>query len=466
MIFKISYSIIKAKPFSTLLNLTLFSTGIFIISILLLAQKQFTEQAEKNLAEVSLVAGAKGSPLQLILSSLYHIDTPTGNIPLSEAEELTKNPLVKQAIPISLGDNYYGFRIVGTNTDDFVDLYHGEISEGDINGNDFQVVIGNKVARHTGLKYGDKFSGVHGLTGIDEGHHHEFYYQVSGILKKTGTVLDQLIITNLNSVWLIHSHEDTHKDYHESERHEEHEGHNHELEHEDMDNHEIFVVANDYKNQNHEEGDKHVMASSGSVDHNYEKRERHVHTEECDHENDHNKKEITSLLIKYRSPMSAVALPRLINETTNMQAAAPAIELSRLYSLIGIGVDVFNLIAVLIIFISGFSIFISLFNSLKERQFEVALMRVLGGARPKLFVMIALEGLFIALGGFLTGSLLSRLTLFIVYEYYDIFYTFNSFINFVSDFYLLAASIVVGFMAAMFPAVKAMKTDISETLTS
>ena len=445
-IFKISYSNIKAKPLSTILNLTLFSTGIFIISILLLAQKQFTEQAEKNLAEVSLVAGAKGSPLQLILSSLYHIDTPTGNIPLSEAEELAKNPLVKQAIPISLGDNYLGFRIVGTHTNDFIDLYHGEILEGNISDDDFQVVIGAKVARHAGLKQGDKFSGVHGLAGVNEGHHHEFQYQVSGILKKTGTVLDQLIITNLNSVWLIHSHEE----------HEDHE----DAEHEDHENH---ISVNEHENHSHEEGDEHTIASA---DHKHEEHEGHVHTEECDHENDHDKKEITSLLIKYRSPMSAVTLPRLINETTSMQAASPAIELSRLYSLIGIGVDVFNMIAGLIILISGFSIFISLLNSLKERQFEVALMRVLGGTRLKLFTIIALEGFFIALVGFIIGSLLSRLTLFFVYEYYDIFYNFNSFINFVSDFYLLVVAIVVGFLAAMFPAVKAMKTDISETLTS
>ena len=128
-LFQISCKNMKAKPLSTTLNLILFATGIFIISFLLLIKNQFEDHIEKNIAGVNLVVGAKGSPLQLILSTLYHVDYPTGNIPLSDAEKLKHNPLVKRTIPMALGDNFQGYRIVGTNHD-YAGLYGGELQKG------------------------------------------------------------------------------------------------------------------------------------------------------------------------------------------------------------------------------------------------------------------------------------------------------------------------------------------------
>jgi len=108
----LSWNYIKAKPLNTLLNTLLMGLGIAIILVLILLSTQLEENFDKNKRGVDLVVGAKGSPLQLILANIYHIDFPTGNIKLEEAKSLTRNRLIKSAIPLALGDNYQGFRIV------------------------------------------------------------------------------------------------------------------------------------------------------------------------------------------------------------------------------------------------------------------------------------------------------------------------------------------------------------------
>ena len=113
----ISWKNILFRPFNTLLIIILFALGIGLISFLLLIEKQIQDKFEKNQAGIQLVVGAKGSPLQLILCSMYHIDAPTGNILLKDAAPFLnpKHPIIAKAVPLSLGDSYNGHRIVGTN---------------------------------------------------------------------------------------------------------------------------------------------------------------------------------------------------------------------------------------------------------------------------------------------------------------------------------------------------------------
>ncbi|EIM75460.1 hypothetical protein A3SI_13832, partial [Nitritalea halalkaliphila LW7] len=178
--FKLSWKYLVAKPLHTTLNIVLLAMGLAIITVLLLVQDQFEGKMTRDAKGIDLVVGAKGSPLQLILSSIYHIDFPTGNIDLEEAQKLTQNRLVKQVIPLGLGDNYQGYRIVGTNYD-YLDLYEAEVGEGKRWEKPFEIVLGAAVAAKTGLKLGDQIIGSHGVGG--GGHaHDEHPYTVVGIL--------------------------------------------------------------------------------------------------------------------------------------------------------------------------------------------------------------------------------------------------------------------------------------------
>ncbi len=430
-IFSLNRKQIKAKPLSSILNIFLFATGVAIISFLFLTTEKIENQLNNNVAGIDLVVGAKGSPLQLILAGIYHIDHPTGNIQYKEALELTKNPLIKQAVPLALGDSYRGFRIVGTDQT-FPELYHGQLKEGMLWKTDFEANIGSKVAEKTGLKIGDSFTGVHGF--IEEaGHaHDEHEYIVTGIFEETGTVLDQLILTNIASVWKIHEH---HHEHHDDE-HMESEG-------------------------------AHVAEAEGTHDHHHDDEhvDAHEHGHDYAHHSDDNK-EITLLLVKYTNPMGAITLPRLVNSSTNMQAASPALEINRLYSLMGVGVHTIRLIAGFIIIISAFSIFISLLNSLKERRYELALIRSMGGNRNKLFSLVILEGISIAFIGYLLGLALSRLGMLLVSYYTETnyHYSLQQWFN-INDFYFLFVSLIIGLLSALIPAIKAMRTDISKTLS-
>lgn len=415
-LFLLSWNYLKAKKLNSVLNVLLMSLGIAVILVLVLLNAQLQENLNKNKRGIDLVVGAKGSPLQLILANVYHIDFPTGNVKLNEAKALTRNRLISSAIPLALGDNYKGFRIVGTNHD-YVNLYEGIIAEGQLWKYNLESVIGAKVAERTGLKVGDTFNGSHGISVADMMHDGDGYVIV-GILESNGSVLDNLILTNVESVWSVHDHEQEEESDAEEDAHD----HKHEK-----------VIGTAY--------------ATGLPDGDEED-------------------EITSMLIKFRSPLGAVQLPRYINSNTNMQAASPAFEIQRLFSLLGIGVDLIQVFAYIIIAISGLSIFISLFNALKDRKYDLAIMRTLGASRNKLFLHVILEGVIITsigglLGMFLGHALLEGLTLF--YDKSEEI-GISGLIFAKGEMYVFLYAIIVGIMASILPAIIAYRTDISKVL--
>ena len=110
-IFKLSIKNIFSRPLSSVLSILLLSLGVSMISLLILINTVLKDQMDNNLKGIDMVVGAKGSPLQLILSSVYHVDSPTGNIPLKDAKAIEQNRMVGYSVPLLYGDNYSGYRI-------------------------------------------------------------------------------------------------------------------------------------------------------------------------------------------------------------------------------------------------------------------------------------------------------------------------------------------------------------------
>jgi putative ABC transport system permease protein len=427
---KLSWKNLTNKPLAMLLSIVLFALGVGLISLLFLLENQLQKNFEKNLAGIDLVIGAKGSPLQMILSSMYHIDAPTGNISLGEIRPFLnpKHPLIETAIPLSMGDNYRGYRILGTEPK-ILDFYGVELAEGALWERNFEATVGASVAAELGLQIGDEFSSSHGFVDDDDfAHDHNF--KVVGILQPSGTVMDQLILCTTQSFWLVHDHEMEAGEADEEE-------HDHE----------------------HEEGEEH---DHGGHDHDAHNAVPKPLLQEADEE------EITSLLIKFKGRnFQALNMQRSINENTDLQAATPAIEINRLFSLMDTGEQALRILAVVIIFVSGLSIFISLFSSLQDRQYELALMRVMGATPGKIFSLIILEGILLALLGFVVGIFLSHggMQLFAgaMQEAYR--YTFSGLEFLREELYLFFGALGIGFLAAILPAIRAARTDISETLS-
>jgi putative ABC transport system permease protein len=399
--FKISWKNIWSKPLNAALNILLIAFGTAILTVLLLASTQIEDKLDKNSKDIDLVVGAKGSPLQLILSSIYYIDFPTGNIPMKEAQKLMKNPFVKRAVPLALGDNYNGVRIVGTDSN-YISLYGLKIHSGKFWQADLEATIGANVAKEQNLKVGDTFFGGHGLTEMKD-EHKDHAYKVVGILAPQQNVTDNLILTGIGSVWKMHGDEG------ETDEHHDHEG----------------------------ETD-------------------HAHNED---------REFTSLLIQYRSPMAVAMFPMMVNQTTNMQAASPAQESTRLFSLIGVGIDTLQWFAVLIMFIAAISVFVNLYNSLKERSYDLAIMRTLGASKGKLFSLIILEGLILTLIGTIIGVVLGHSILYLIGNYQESSQAkMNGLLFIKEEFYLLVAGLFIGMVASIIPAIQAYRSNISKIL--
>jgi putative ABC transport system permease protein len=420
---KISTNNLKDKPLTTSLSILLMALGIAIISLLLLAGKQIEEKFTRNVAGIDMVVGAKGSPLQLILASIYQIDSPTGNISMEEANRLTRSPLVKSTIPLSMGDSYEGYRIVGSN-EKYLEHFQAEFETGKVFSKAMEMVVGSKVAKNLGLKVGDAFSSQHGFNKEGEAHK-EKQFKVVGILKTTNSVLDALMITPLESVWAVHG-----------EHHEE----------------EVGKGANALKLLEEE----NVGANSIRPHDEHDVGANSIRPSQ----------EITSLLVKFRNPAMGMMMARGINQNSTLQTATPAIEINRLFALLGVGVDALKWIALVIIIVSGLSVFVSLYNSLKERKYEMALMLSMGASRTKLFLLLLLEGLIISIIGFVIGIFLSRFGLWIMSENVEqnFHYDFNVLSLLKEEFYLFFGALFIGLLAAAIPSLGIYNINISKTL--
>lgn len=344
---KLSFRYLWSRPLAAALNLLLLSLGLASITLVLLTREQIDHAFERDLAGIDVVVGAKGSPLQLILAGVFHLDAPSGNIALSEVRELQQNPQVAQLIPLSLGDSFRGFRIVGT-TPDYIAHYDATLAVGELWNQPMQVVLGTQVALATGLQLGQRFNGSHGL-GSGGHEHGDNPYRVRGVLKPCACVLDRLVLTATESVWQVHD-----KAY---------------------------------------EGDTPLDAEDKAA-------------LAAD-------REITLALIRYKSPMAAVTFPRFVNTQTNMQAAAPALEITRLLRMVGVGADVLRGFGVVLLFTAGLSVFIALWNAVRERQADLAMLRMLGAPPLRVASLLLCEALWLALLasalGLLGGHLLTGL---------------------------------------------------------
>lgn len=466
---KLSWKNLVNKPLNMALSLILFALGVGLISLLLNLNHQIEERFNKNLAGVDLVLGAKGSPLQMILCAMYHVDNPTGNVPIEKSKAFLnpKHPLIKQAVPLSLGDSYRGYRIVGT-TYDIVQLYGASLAEGNLWANPMEATVGAGVAEALHLHIGDTFKSSHGLVeGIEE-HEHDF--KIVGILNPASSVIDQLILTPSESIWESHAHAESADGGQET-------------------------VDGDTSSAvrrlaglvpTHRDGSQDSTPSEGHDGHDHDHGE-HVHTKVAPTKYDsltisqlaqqqrlelmaQTDKDITAILVRFRSRtnIQALNMGRNINENTDMMAASPPIEIARLQTNLGLGADALKALAWVIVVVSGLSIFISLYSSLRDRRYELALMRVMGGSRGTLFQLIITEGLLLAAMGYMLGILLSHLCMAILAGFMKNTYRYSfSGTQFLpEEGWLLLGALAVGFVAALIPALQARRTDISETLAN
>ena len=410
MLLKLASNNIVKRPFSSGLSVLLLASSIMIIILSFLTMQQIESKFNENANKIDLVVGAKGSRLQLVLCNVFHVDNPTGNIRMKDVTFLAKHPFVKNAIPISLGDNYKSYRIVGTNQNFLQKLYKAPLKQGKLFEKPYEVVLGFNAANKMDLKLGDSFYGSHGIdASIHE--HQDAKYLVVGLLDYSGEVIDNLILTSLESVWQVHS-------------------------------------------EDHQKG---------SFDLNYEKKhDHHHHKITLDGED----KEITALLVNYKSQRAKFSIPGIVNNKEQLMAAEPSIEIQRLLDLVQPAVKVVTVLAWFIFGLAFFSMLITMINSMKNRKYEIAMMRASGATSKLVLISILTEGFLIAFIGGLLGVFMGHIFLEIMGQYLTnhYHYQFSGLVFNYFELWLLIGTIATGIISAFIPAIAAYNMDISSTL--
>ncbi len=359
------------------------------------------------------VLGARGSQLQLVLNTVFHLETSPGNIPYSLYKEIAGNAQVELAIPYAVGDNYEGFRIVGTTEEIFTEFgfRRGKKFQPEPGGRFFdsdaqEAVIGSFAARETGLKIGDIFQPYHGLI-FDEKNRHNDDYTVVGILEPTNSPSDRVIWIPLDGIYRMSGH---------------------------------------------------VLRGAGE---NYTAQTGETIPDEA--------KEVSAVMLKFKSPQAGMNLDQLINRQGKAATLAFPIgrTMAELFDKLGWVNRVLELVAYLVVVVAAFSILAGIYNSINERRREFAIFRALGARRPTVFAVILLEAVSVAAIGTLLGYcvfiLIMWATAFIVREQTGVVLDIFRF-EWALVFTPLLM-IIVGAVAGILPALKAYRTDVAENLS-
>jgi putative ABC transport system permease protein len=406
----LAFRYLWSQPLTTLLNLVLLTLGLASITFVLLVSEQVQRSLQRDLAGIDMVLGAKGSPLQLILAGVFHIDVPPGNIKLADVREIAKRPQVAQVIPLSLGDSYRSFRIVGT-TLDYLAHYRVQIAEGRAWSAEMEAVLGAQVARGLQLKVGDRFVGGHGLAGGGMSHG-ESPYAVTGVLAPCGCVLDRLILTSTESVWHVH---------------------------------EPMAPA--------------TAPAAAKKPHAHDKGDAHAEEEDDD-------REVTVALVRYATPLAAVSLPRFVNTQTSMQAAAPAIEVTRLLRMLGVGREVLQGVAGVLLLTAGLSVFIALWSAVRERRADLAMLRMLGASPAKVATLLLAEALWLAVLasvlGLALGHGLAAATGAVLQAQQSL--PVSGAVWLPQEAWIPLAAVLTAGLAALIPALAAYRVDVAQLL--
>jgi putative ABC transport system permease protein len=445
------------RPLSTLLVIVLLAIGVATIALTLILARELDERLTRDAAGIDLVVGAKGSPLQLVLAGVYHVDVPPGNIALSAIGQLRANPQIAEVVPLALGDSLRGFRIVGTEPS-FVDRYGGTLREGSLWGKPQEAVLGSAVARTTGLAVGDTFAGSHGLAE-GGGEHAGAPYRVSGILAPTGTVLDRLVLTAIASVWAVH--DDHHADTEAG----------------------VKGTGGDVRSGSapgadaHAEGVHAAEAHAKEAPHGADSRPDE-HRNGALRASEHAPRagsapaaaaparEVTLALVRYRSPLAAASLARAINHDTAWVAASPAYETARLLAVFGAGVDLVRGFALLLMAASGLMLFVALAQAFEDRRYDLAILRTLGASRWQVAAVLLIESTLLAAVGAALGLVLAHAAALgigiVLPEAAPLAAAARRWAP--EEWVVVAIALAAGILAALWPAWRAARLDVAATL--
>ncbi len=400
-----------------------FTTGLTVLSIalsvmLLLGIEKIRHGAETSFTSTvsgtDLIIGARSSPVQLLLYSVFHIGNPTNNISHQRYEEIIEHPQVKWAIPLSLGDSHRGYRVVGTTTQFYQHFRFGKrqrllLDQGEWFGDAYEATVGAEVAAALGYRPGDQIVIAHG--GGDEGFitHDDRPFRLTGILKQTGTPVDRAVYVGLKSIDTIHQGFDG-----------------------DEHDHDPLMVLGDH-GADTEQGD------------------------------------LSAILVGLHSRAAAVTMQRSINEHDHepLTAIMPGVVLHEVWQMMSMVERILMVVAGFVVVIGLFSMLIILMTSLNERRREMAILRSVGARPAHVFVLIMGEAVFLTLLAIGLGVTMVYGLLVLLQPWLESMYGLYIVIGWPSgtELMLLAIIAVCGFIVGLIPGIRIYRYSLADGMT-
>ncbi len=458
-LWKIAWRSIQQRALASALTALSMALGVALVVAVIVIHGVIDQSFRRGAQGYDLIVGAKGSPLELVLTAVYHLGRVPANMSYEAYDELVNGQFasdIQVAVPICLGDNFKGFRVIGTTPDmferlEYLDGRKYEFSDGR-NFHDeapMEAVFGATAARKTGLKVGEKFKPVHG-SAADRGEEHE-PFEVVGVLAATGTPNDRAIFVNIEGFYHLHT-----KSPDDADR-------------------SLPALKADAKPKSEAKKEAKAEADSKGAHHDGEPAGEHhgKASDKHDHEAIPDElKEITAVLVVVNPKTLAtrrMAIPKLIGKQLDVQAVLPSEQITRLLEGIVGNVQLILLIlAVMIVIVAGIGIMVSIYNSMSDRRREIAIIRALGARRTTIMVVVLLESILLALGGGVAGLVLGHgLTGVLAPLIADQTGVSVNPAQFqLSELILIPGLIALAAAVGYLPAVVAYRTDVAQSLIS
>ncbi len=398
--------------------LTIFAIVISVMLIICIQNisEQLNTNIIENISEYDLIIGKTGSSTGLVINSVFYYGVPEGNIDISYLEKLTNNKYIEKVVPLAMGDNYSGYKIIGTTTK-FFENDAFKLAEGSYMEDECEIVLGATVAKKTGLKIGDEFKSQHGLNEASEesGLHHDenFTYKVVGILESTNTPNDTVLFTTIETLWHAHG---------------------------------IGIEDDEIL-----EGTEEKQLTHGNTQSSEETEETSL---------------LTAILVRSKGLSEQNLLYQELKNETGIQVVIPTESLRELLSSLNIGETVVTIIASVSIILSIIMLFITMLTSSIERRKDISILRALGANRKTVFKIIMLEIAIIAIIGVVLGFICAHIFIGVIGNYAVTNYGLN-----ISAWQIqseeavtMMITMILSLIAGIIPAVMVYKTDVTKYL--
>ncbi len=436
-IFKLAWRSVKQRPLASILTMISVALGVALtIAIVSLRDSAHRSYHETSRGYDAILGPTHGSPLQIVLNTMFHVGDAGGTLPWATYERAKNDKRVKYAVPYAVGDYFRGKPVVGTSTAMFEALMDpenvplGKNINGVVfrDGVHFEAVAGSIAAAETGLRRGVKFKVTHGPEG---GWEHGEEWTVVGILRPTGTPADRAIFIPIETFYEVGDHK----------------------------------TAGDQRKKRREERE---AEEEREREHGHE-HGADTHTHEDDHGHEHGTKEelgLSAVGIRLKSPILRLAyVAEFKSDRATVQAVMPADQVRQLFEVVGSVDRFFELTAWLIVLVAGIGILVSLYNTIQGRRREIAILRAMGATPRHVFAVIVLESVILVVLGGLFGLVLGHAGLAMSAPY--LVERFGVLVRSgfgTLDLQVMGALAVFGLVVGLLPAWRGLRTPVAENL--